>query len=161
MMTISNSKKNLSKTAMYNGGFSLLELLIVITIIGVITSIVLSSVSQSRSRAYDSKVKQQLSSFRTAAEIYFNNQLPTSYGPESASCANGIFTNVQAANGSPGIYIAAGNLPPGTQVVCSASDTAYAVKATLYSGDEYWCVDSLGSSRSISGDIGNPETFCP
>lgn len=156
-----NSKKACPAKLQRSGGFSLLELLIVITIVGVLTSIVLSSVSQGRARAYDSKVKQQLSSFRTAAEIYFNNQSPPSYGPDSASCATGMFSNMQAANGTPGIYIAEGNLPANTQIACSANDTSYAVKATLYAGNEYWCVDSRGASRLVSGEIGEPETICP
>lgn len=144
-----------------NQGFSLIELLIVITIIGLLSTIVLNSLSSSRSKAYDSKVKQQLNSFRTAAEIYFANQEPNSYGPASASCSGGMFNDVDHANGSPGIYIAEGNLPAGTQVVCSSSDSAYAIKATLYSGNDYWCIDNRGSSRQISGPIGAPVTTCP
>lgn len=142
-------------------GFSLVELLISITIIGIMATIVLTSVSNARSRAYDAKIKQQLSSFRTAAEVYFANQMPNSYGPESVSCVSGIFNDFDPANGSPGLYVADGNLPDFTQVVCGSSDSAYAVKATLYSGDTYWCVDSKGSSRMAQGEIGASATFCP
>ena len=145
-------------------GFSLIELLIVITIVGVLSTIILSSISNSRARAYDSKIKQQLSSFRTAAEIYFTNQTPNSYnttGSPITSCANGIFNDVDAVNGAPGLYIAPGNLPDFAQPVCGAADSgsAYAVKATLYSGNEYWCVDNKGSSRMVSD--GSLATFCP
>lgn len=146
---------------MRSGGFSLVELLISITIIGILSTIILSSMSNSRARAYDSKTKQQLSSFRTAAEIYFTNQTPNSYGPVSASCSQGLFNDVDPTNGTPGLYIAAGSLPLDTQVVCQSSDSAYAVKATMYSGNEYWCVDNKGSSRLISGPIGAPATVCP
>jgi len=142
-------------------GFSLLELLIVITIVGLLSSIILSSVSQSRSRAYDSKIKQQLSSFRTAAEIYFSNQTPNVYGPAVSVCTAGIFNNVSAANGTPGLYLDPISLPSFVQLVCQSTDSAYAVKATLSSGAEYWCVDNKGSSRAIQGDMGNPTTICP
>lgn len=142
-------------------GFSLVELLISITIIGILATIILSSVSNSRAKAYDSKVKQQLSSFRTAAEVYFTVQDPNSYGPVSVSCSFGIFNDVDAVNGSPGLYIAAGNLPDFSVPVCQSTESAYAVKATLYSGNEYWCVDNKGVSRLISGPIGGPATFCP
>jgi prepilin-type N-terminal cleavage/methylation domain-containing protein len=152
------TKKNLFFGISAKHGFSLVELLIVITIIGILSTIILSSVSNSRSRAYDSKVKQQLSSFRTAAEIYFINN--NGYGPEVSICTAGIFNDVNSTNGSPGLYIAAGNLPSFTQLVCGSTDSAYAVKATLYSGSEYWCVDNKGSSRAISGAIGNSETSC-
>lgn len=144
-----------------SGGFSLIELLIVITIIGVLSTIILGSVSNSRARAYDSKVKQQLSSFRAAAEMYFLNQLPNGYGPETSDCGTGLFNDVNPENGAPGLYIAAGNLPDFTQVICGSSDSGFAVKATLYSGNEYWCVDNNGASRAISGPIGSSATYCP
>lgn len=152
-----------SRLAGRSGGFSLIELLIVITIIGVLSSIVLSSLSNSRARAYDSKVKQQLSSFRTAAEIYFSNN-GDSYGPPAADCAavGSIFTNVQPQNGTPGIYIAPGNLPDFAEPpTCQSTNSAYAVKASLYSGNEYWCVDSKGFSGLIPGLITGPTTICP
>ncbi len=142
-------------------GFTLIELLVVITIIGVLSTIILGSISNSRNKAYNSKIEQQLSGFRTAAEIYFTNQTPNGYGPASSICSAGIFNNVDPINGSPGLYIAAGNLPDFSQVVCGSTDSSYAVKATLYSGNKYWCVDNKGSSRLISGAIGNTVTFCP
>jgi prepilin-type N-terminal cleavage/methylation domain-containing protein len=142
-------------------GFTLIELLVVICIIGILSTIILSSLSNSRARAFDSKVKQQLSGFRAAAEMYFLNQLPNTYGPATADCGLGMFNDFNADNGTPGLYIAPGNLPPTTSTVCESTDFEYAVKATLYSGNEYWCVDSKGSSRLIAGAIGGPATFCP
>lgn len=142
-------------------GFSLVELLISISIIAMLATIILQSVSNARARAYDSKVKQQLSSFRTAAEIYFTNQSPSSYGPASVACSQGLFNDVSAVNGAPGLYISPGNLPVGTETACGSTDASYAVKATLYSGAQYWCVDNRGASRAIVGPIGGPVTFCP
>jgi prepilin-type N-terminal cleavage/methylation domain-containing protein len=144
-------------------GFSLLELLIVITIIGVLTSIILTSLSDSRAKAYNSKIKQQLTSFRTAAEIYFSNQNPNGYGPtvSGPDCSSGIFNDVSPSNGSPALYIASGNLPDFVQLACSSTASAYAVKASLYSGNEYWCVDSKGFSGVINGLITGPTTICP
>src|SRR3989344_1919454 len=114
-------------------GFSLVELLIVITIVGILSTIILNSLSSSREKAYDSKIKQQLNSFRTAAEIYFANQIPNSYGPATLSCNAGMFNNFDPNNGSPGVYIAEGNLSVGTQIFCGSTDSSYAVKAVLYS----------------------------
>lgn len=152
---------DLKKIPLNNKGFSLVELLIVITIIGILSSIILQSLSNSRARAYDSKIKQQLSSFRTAAEIYFSSQ--NGYGPNvpGPDCGSGMFNDVIASNGSPGIFIAPGNLPSFVQLACSSSASAYAVKASLYSGDQYWCVDSKGFSGMINGVITGPTTICP
>ncbi len=140
-------------------GFSLIELLIVITIIGVLATIILNSLSASRAKAYDSQIKQQLTSFRTAAEIYFANQTPNSYN-SSNNCNSGIFDDFSPANGSPGLYIAPGNLPDFVTPKCKSDGSVYAVKANL-SGDEYWCIDSKGASRLIQGAIGGPVTSCP
>jgi prepilin-type N-terminal cleavage/methylation domain-containing protein len=147
----------------FKKGFTLIELLIVITIIGVLSTVILTSVSNSRARAYDSKIKQQLTSFRTAAEMYFNNQIPNSYNTTGSTiniCSAGMFNDVSPTNGSPGSYIDPANLPSFTQVYCDATDSAYAVKATLYSGTDYWCVDNKGSSRSIHGTPAD-DTLCP
>lgn len=143
-----------------NAGFSLVELLIVITIIGILSTIVLSSVSKSRERAYDSKIKQQLSGFRTAAEIYFVNQSPNNYGPAVDICTAGLFANLDPLNGAPGKYIDPNYLPAFSQVVCSSDNDSFAVKASLFSGNEYWCVDNTGTSKSFSGSIGSPVKVC-
>ena len=146
-------------------GFTLIELLVVITIIGVLATIVLNSLNSSRARAYDSKIKQQLARFRSSAEIYYSNQSPTGYynsGTLSVCTTAGtIFTDVTTANAAPGSYILATNLPANTTVVCGANQNAYAVKATMYSGGAYWCVDSTGASKQVTGAIGGSVTVCP
>ena len=142
-------------------GFTLIELLIVIAIIGVLSTIILTGLSQSQARAYDSKITQQLSGFRTAAQIYSINH-SGSFSPDTADCnePTSIFKNVNAEDGSPGLYIDPGNLPDFTRVFCGASSREYAVKATLYSGTDYWCVDNTGASRMVSGTPVSG-TFCP
>ncbi len=130
-------------------GFTLIELLIVIAIIGIISTVVLTSLSESQARGYNAKIMQQLNGFRTGAQVYFTNH--TGYGPETNSCSEGMFNTVDPQDGSPGSYIAAGALPDFSDVYCGANDRQYAVKATLYSGTEYWCVDYTGASRKITG----------
>lgn len=144
----------------------MIELLIVITIVGILSAIILNSISSSRAKAYDSKIKQQLGSFRTAAEMYFTNQgrYSETIGVPVSNCdaggAAGIFDDFDAVNGRPGLYIASGSLPSFSQVFCGATDSAYAVKATLYHTNEYWCVDSKGASKMIPG-MPASGTVCP
>jgi prepilin-type N-terminal cleavage/methylation domain-containing protein len=52
-------------------GFTLLELLVVITIIGLLASIGLASYTRAQSRARDAKRESDLSSLRNALEIFY------------------------------------------------------------------------------------------
>lgn len=141
-----------------NVGFTLIELLIVIAIIGLISTVVLTSLSQSQARSYDTKIVQQLTNFRTAAQIYFTNN--TGYGPTTSDCSSGMFNDMDVQDGAPGSTIAAGVLPDFSDVYCGANDRQYALKATLYDGTSYWCVDYAGASRKI---VGTPTSgiVCP
>lgn len=63
-------------------GFTLIELLVVIAIIGLLSSIVLASLSTARSRAQDAKRQGDLRALSTAIEHYFiqNGNLPRTSG---------------------------------------------------------------------------------
>jgi prepilin-type N-terminal cleavage/methylation domain-containing protein len=141
-------------------GFTLIELLMVIAIIGIITSIVLSSINSSRDKAYETQIKQQLVSFRSGAEIYFYAQNPPSYGTTS-DCSTGVFGSVNVSEGKPGVTIDPASLPPGVSRVCSSTDRVYAVKIGSYTENGYWCADSKGTVKYIAGAIGSPVTQCP
>jgi len=57
----------------FNRGFTLIELLVVIFIIGLLASIVVVSVNSARSKARDTKRKADIKSFKTAIELYAND----------------------------------------------------------------------------------------
>ncbi|MBI2097171.1 MAG: type II secretion system protein [Candidatus Sungbacteria bacterium] len=69
-------------------GFTLIELLIVIAIIGLLASIVLSSLSTGRSKSRDAQRVANLQQVRTALELYVNTQPPQLY-PAGYICGNG------------------------------------------------------------------------
>ena len=54
-----------------NKGFTLIELLVVISVVSLLSSIVLSSLNSARSKARDTKRKQDLIQLRTALEAYY------------------------------------------------------------------------------------------
>lgn len=127
-------------------GFTLIELLVVIAIIGILSSVVLASLNTARGKGNDAKVKAQLSGFRAAAEIFYDNQNPNSY---TGLCAS---TDPAVAP-----YLDATKYPSNTTLVCNnttTGTTAYAAQANLNTSGQYWCVDSLGTSKSKTTALG-------
>jgi prepilin-type N-terminal cleavage/methylation domain-containing protein len=145
---------------MKNKGFTLIELLIVIAIIGILSSIILSTLNTSRNKAINSKIQQQLANFRSGAEVYYNAQVPVGYGP-AVDCNSGMFSVTDTSQGQPGAYILPANLPPTVSRVCGATVDAYAVKISNATLDGYWCADSKGALKVINGAIGASVTVCP
>ncbi|MDQ5889534.1 MAG: type pilus assembly protein PilA [Patescibacteria group bacterium] len=113
----------------YNRGFTLIELLVVIAIIGILSGIVITALSGARDKAYDAKVKADLAGFRTAAELYYNNN-GNSYG------------DLCNENPTTGPYLS--DLGPSANCNFSSDEQQYAIDADLKTGS--WCVDSGGNA---------------
>ena len=58
-------------TFYYKRGFTLIELLIVITIIGILSTIILSSLSKARAKARDARRESDIHTIQTALENYY------------------------------------------------------------------------------------------
>lgn len=132
-----------------NKGFTLIELLVVIAIIGILSSVVLASLSSARNRGKDAAVKSGMASARVQVEILANG------GAYSDWC------NAVIASTSPGALIAGPSLTPdptlaniianitannSTGIACTlgASGNTIALSAVLPTNTGSWCVDSSG-----------------
>lgn len=70
-------------------GFTLIELLVVIAIIGILSSVILTSLNAARAKARDSKRKIELRQIATALELYYDSYgIYPPYRP-SNSCGGG------------------------------------------------------------------------
>jgi prepilin-type N-terminal cleavage/methylation domain-containing protein len=56
-----------------NAGFTLVELLVVIFILGVLTSLIVSNLQSARQRARDAKIKSGARDLKTALRLYYND----------------------------------------------------------------------------------------
>lgn len=71
-MIFSFTMKNKQKIG-FSSGFTLIELLVVISIIGLLSSVILASVSTARVRARDASRVQTVREIRNALELYFSD----------------------------------------------------------------------------------------
>lgn len=148
-------------------GFTLLELLMVITVIGLLASILLVLLNQARLKGRDASIKTHLTEIRTQMEIYFSSN--NHYGP-------GMALDDCPTLAGPTIFYTditlrklfakvADQLTAGQTANCAAlpafPDNAgtWAVSAPLQAVTGYWCVDSTGVSGPRPGPI--TTSVCP
>jgi prepilin-type N-terminal cleavage/methylation domain-containing protein len=126
-------------------GFTLIEVVVVIAIIGILAAIVIVSFATSREKAYDARVKMIVDQLRTLGEVYYhsNNFSFNGYDiclndPSEANCpgslASAVSSLVSELGGSQGG-------PP----VSNATASEFCVSAALASDSERsFCKDSAG-----------------
>ncbi len=129
-------------------GFTLIELLVVIAIIGILSAVVLASLTTARSKGSDAAIQSDLASIQAQAELTYmtgNTYINT--------CEDTIVDRAvdaaDAANGSGGS-------------ICTDSAAAYAVITQLVAVPaDSWCVDSTGNSKREVGVTASAITVCP
>jgi prepilin-type N-terminal cleavage/methylation domain-containing protein len=138
-------------------GFTLVELLIVLAIIGILAAIVLVALNDSRNKGADGGVKSYLSSARSVAEVYYNTNTgnPNSYTLVcTLGTPGGISANMVAAIKSAGLptYTVNGTGTL-TTATCNENGSSWAAEVPLKVGG-MWCVDSTSKSFKTNNTIG-------
>jgi prepilin-type N-terminal cleavage/methylation domain-containing protein len=143
-----------------NRGFTLIELLVVVAIIGILATVVIVALTDSRTKGADGTVKSQLLHARSQAEVFFNTNTVAVLSYTNV-CTNGLVGGIQGI-GAQILYSAravglaaytingTGTL---TTATCNSNASAYAAEVPLKSGG-MWCIDSTGKSKYEVGTIG-------
>ena len=117
-------------------GFTLIELLVVIAIIGILSGIVLTSLSSARNKGKDAAIKGQMSSLRSEVELQANG------GSYSPFCSGSSIPSTAPGNVN---NIVNGITKDSGSVACSVDTNGSVVSFTATLNDSSkWCVDSSG-----------------
>lgn len=118
-----------------NKGFTLIELLVVIAIIGILASIVISSLSDARNSAKDVAIKTALLEAVKKAEIYFdNNSTYDGVCDDAEFSTGGLFDQSISDNGGA--------------FVCGDGVDGYCLSSSLNRGGGRACVDTYRELKS-------------
>ncbi len=139
-------------------GFTLIELLVVIAIIGILATIVLTSLGSATKKAKDSKIQGQVSSMRAQAQLWTST---TVAAVTSGACASVTNTLVDSANATS-LYSLVGNLTLADtyctgEAVLPSNGGRWAVAAKL-SDNKWACADYTGQSIISSQATGAAAT---
>ncbi len=141
-----SSKKKVAKKAKKRG-FTLMELLVVVAIIGILAAIVLVSLNSARNKGKNAAIKSQMVSLRSAGELHNEDN-----GSFATFCASTEATNLSAGVTNSG----------GSSFDCDATADAWAAEVQLVgTGAGFWCVDSTGASKAEAATKGGTATVCP
>jgi prepilin-type N-terminal cleavage/methylation domain-containing protein len=147
----------------YKNGFSLIEILIVIAIVGILSSVVLFALTPSKNKAKDARIISDLHEIMSSA--------PSVYDPISGQYDLGKLvaltssTMIDAINNDPnGVLVTwsiSSNNHPNTWTLMLLINTvnynqrviilssSFAIYAKLSTGNSYYCIDSQGGVKSV------------
>ncbi|MEK7542694.1 MAG: type II secretion system protein [Patescibacteria group bacterium] len=122
------------------GGFTLIEMLVVVAIVGILSATVLSALGPARSKAKDARIISGLNQVRAIAEVIYNSSGGTPYDglSNTHNDIKGVVTEISNNNGELFISV-------------NSTKTAYAAYSKLASDNlKYYCVDSNGVAKTVT-----------
>lgn len=154
---------------LHKKGFTILELLIVVAIIGIIVAITLSYLGRSKDKAGDVSTISNIANARSQAEVFYAQNDSSYEGVCAVTGSNVIGRQIRAAAKAHNIT------PQGSY--SDATPSAWNVEACHDSVDHYaawvplqdsrsgaplgWCIDSRNFTREVSAVLSANATQCP
>lgn len=151
-------------------GFTLLELLVVIAVIGILAAITLAALGSTRAKGADANIKANLKNAASQAQLYYDLSTNSSFDNVCGQVGSNVAGRQVAA--AERTYRGVATNPyldtaASTWNTAACHDTtgawaaAVPVMASTLAAPRLWCVDSLGASRQITTNLLASTYACP
>jgi prepilin-type N-terminal cleavage/methylation domain-containing protein len=141
-------------------GFSLIELLIVVAIIGIIAAIAIPNLLASRRAANEGSAQQSLRTMSSAEATYYATAGNGNYGPVSALVTQTLIDSQLGSGTKSGYVFTTGAAPVASTtvfVIAAAPSSTASVTAT---GTREFCIDESGVLRGKVAAAITASTTC-
>ena len=134
-------------------GFSLIELLIVVAIIGIIAAIAIPNLLASRRAANEGSAQQSLRTMASAEATYQATAGNGSYGVVSSLVAQQLIDSTLGGGTKSGYNFTTGNAAPPVSTSAFVLAAAPTTLGTLPTGTREFCVDQSGvmTAKAVAG----------
>ena len=138
-------------------GFTLVELLVVISIIGILASLTMISMSGATAKARDVRIKQDVSQLRTIAVLIDSDD-----GSYASLCSDTSTIGGDDAYSVQQSVIQADVISQGGAIKwCYADSDSYCLSVQLVAdASQYYCIDSSGLANTTSTACGSADAGC-
>lgn len=124
-------------------GFTLIEILVVVAILGILTAVVTNSIYEARAKAQDAKAKHIMSEFVNYA---------ANYATGNNSSYAGLCASTEANNLLNSAFSAAAKVRSASD--CISDDNEYVTAVPMLYNDGYlFCLDHTGSKVEIQDNL--------